>query len=196
MFLRTNGRAYRCFCNSSLTSTFHISPIFPLYLPFLTYLVYPCRNSLTTDPLGSRALRQLHSLARTSTDLSISMAKSGEQAHQWGPRSIRICNYLMASTLVYVRRHQPTSPVESGGSPQSPNHPTNMALSNLTLQWLQSSPLMPVPEKPQHADPKEKELKKQRYLAASIHSHSPHISSLKPVEVVGIGRVAVYPVPW
>ncbi|KAF8338182.1 uncharacterized protein EI90DRAFT_2558665 [Cantharellus anzutake] len=91
--------------------------------------------------------------------------------------------------LKFVR---PTSPVETGTSPQLKNSPPTAAMSNLTLQWLQSPP--PAPEEhPKPVDPEERESKRQRRLAAFIHSQEPHISPLKPVEVAGIGRVAVHP---
>ena len=89
---------------------------------------------------------------------------------------------------------RPSSPsTASQASPRSPHFPQTSSMSNLTLQWLQSSPLTPLNERPKHLDEEEKESRKRRRLAAFLHDKSPRMSPLKPVEVTGMGRVAIHP---
>jgi PHD-finger len=89
---------------------------------------------------------------------------------------------------------RPSSPsTASQASPRSPHFPPTSSMSNLTLQWLQSSPLTPPNEKPRLVDEAEKESRKRRRLAAFLDDKSPRLSPLKPVEVTGMGRIAVHP---
>jgi hypothetical protein len=100
---------------------------------------------------------------------------------------------------------RPTSPGSASGSaPSSPRTaaPPPASISNITLQWLQSSPSNPqrVRSAETAQELAERELRKRKRLEAFLDNvgssgaaKHKHKSPLKPVEVKGMGRLALHP---
>ncbi|KAF8319933.1 hypothetical protein DL93DRAFT_1906570 [Clavulina sp. PMI_390] len=106
-----------------------------------------------------------------------------------------------------IQLQRPASPAPApvvAPAPLSPKPPPPPAVvSNITMQWLQSGPATPRHQRVAESSPDsaERELKKRKRLQAFVDtsvglaspSKNKNKSPLKPVEVKGMGRLALHP---